>query len=53
MFIILKGVPTIYILLLPLAIILQMIFTLSLAFFLSSGAVYFRDIPTDAGCLCS
>ncbi|MFA6358540.1 MAG: ABC transporter permease [Candidatus Omnitrophota bacterium] len=42
---ILKGLPTIFILLLPLAIILQLIFTLSLAFFLSSGAVYFRDIP--------
>jgi lipopolysaccharide transport system permease protein len=46
MFIFLKGVPSAYILLLPLAILLQMIFTLSLAFFLSSGAVYFRDIPT-------
>jgi ABC-type polysaccharide/polyol phosphate export permease len=31
--------------LLPLAILLQLMFTLSLAFFLSSGAVYFRDIP--------
>jgi len=45
----LKGAPTVYILLLPLAIILQMVFTLSLAFFLSSGAVYFRDIPTMLG----
>lgn len=42
---ILKGMPTIFILLLPLAILLQLIFTLSLAFFLSSGAVFFRDIP--------
>jgi lipopolysaccharide transport system permease protein len=45
LFLILKGMPTIYILLLPLAILLQMMFTFSLAFFLSSGAVYFRDIP--------
>jgi ABC-type polysaccharide/polyol phosphate export permease len=45
----LKGAPTMYILLLPLAIILQMMFTLSMAFFLSSGAVYFRDIPTMLG----
>ena len=51
LFLILKGVPTIFILLLPLAIILQMIFTLSLAFFLSSGAVYFRDIPQILGAL--
>jgi lipopolysaccharide transport system permease protein len=49
LFIFLKGTPTVYILLLPLAIILQMMFTLSLAFFLSSGAVYFRDIPTMLG----
>jgi len=49
LFIFLKGTPTVYILLLPLAIILQMVFTLSLAFFLSSGAVYFRDIPTMLG----
>jgi ABC-type polysaccharide/polyol phosphate export permease len=45
LFVVLKGVPTIFILMLPLAIILQMMFTLSLAFFLSSGSVYFRDIP--------
>ncbi len=49
LFIFLKGTLTIYILLLPLAIILQIVFTLSLAFFLSSGAVYFRDIPTMLG----
>jgi ABC-type polysaccharide/polyol phosphate export permease len=49
LFFFLKGAPTVYILLLPLAIILQMVFTLSLAFFLSSGAVYFRDIPTMLG----
>jgi lipopolysaccharide transport system permease protein len=51
LFVILKGVPTIFILLLPLAILLQMIFTLSLAFFLSSGAVYFRDIPQMLGAI--
>ena len=51
LFLILKGAPTIFILLLPLAIILQMMFTLSLAFFLSSGAVYFRDIPQILGAL--
>lgn len=49
LFFFLKGTPTVYILLLPLAIILQMVFTLSLAFFLSSGSVYFRDIPTMLG----
>jgi lipopolysaccharide transport system permease protein len=49
MFLILKGVPTAFILLLPLAIILQIMFTISLAFFLSSGAVYFRDIPQMLG----
>jgi len=48
---ILKGAPTIFILLLPLAIVLQMMFTLSLAFFLSSGAVYFRDIPQMLGAI--
>jgi lipopolysaccharide transport system permease protein len=48
---ILKGAPTIYILLLPLAILLQMMFTFSLAFFLSSGTVYFRDIPQMLGAL--
>ncbi len=45
----LKGVPTIYILTIPLVIALQFIFTLSLAFFFSSGAVYFRDIPQILG----
>lgn len=45
----LKGLPTIFILLLPLAILLQLLFTLSLALFLSSGAVYFRDIPQMLG----
>jgi len=49
LYVILKGAPTVYILLLPVAIILQVIFTLSLAFFFSSGAVYFRDIPQMLG----
>jgi lipopolysaccharide transport system permease protein len=49
LFLILKGFPTIFILLLTLAIVLQMMFTLSMGFFLSSGAVYFRDIPTMLG----
>ncbi|MEI6842670.1 MAG: ABC transporter permease [Methanomicrobiales archaeon] len=49
LFFALKGTPTIFILLLPLAIFLQVMFTLSLAFFLSSGAVYFRDIPQVVG----
>jgi ABC-type polysaccharide/polyol phosphate export permease len=49
LFFFLKGVPTVYILLLPVAIVMQMIFTLSLSFFLSSGAVYFRDIPAMLG----
>lgn len=51
LFVILKGAPTIFILLLPLAIVLQLIFTLSLSFFLSSGAVYFRDIPQILGAI--
>jgi lipopolysaccharide transport system permease protein len=51
LFLILKGIPTIYILLLPLAILLQMMFTLSFGFFLSSGAVYFRDIPQMLGAI--
>jgi ABC-type polysaccharide/polyol phosphate export permease len=51
LFVILKGVPTIFILLLPLAIFLQILFTLSLAFFLSSGSVYFRDIPQMMGAI--
>ncbi|OGB62635.1 MAG: hypothetical protein A2Y94_09640 [Caldithrix sp. RBG_13_44_9] len=49
LFIFLKGTLSVYILLLPLAIVLQMMFTMSLAFFLSSGSVYFRDIPTMLG----
>jgi len=49
MFLILKGVPSVYLLLLPLAIILQFLFTLSLGLFLSSGAVFFRGIPQILG----
>jgi lipopolysaccharide transport system permease protein len=51
LFLFLKGTPTVFILLLPLAILLQMLFTLSFGFFLSSGAVYFRDIPQILGAL--
>jgi len=51
LFFLLKGIPTVYILILPLAVILQIMFTLSLAFFFSSGAVYFRDIPQILGAL--
>ena len=51
LYVILKGVPTIFILLLPLAILLQMMFTFSLAFFLASGSVYFRDIPQMLGAI--
>ncbi len=51
LFLILNGIPTIFILFLPIAMILQIIFTLSLALFLSSGAVYFRDIPQMLGAL--
>jgi len=51
LFVILKGVPTIFILFLPLAIVLQIMFTFSLAFFLSSASVYFRDIPQMLGAI--
>lgn len=51
LFLVLKGAPSIFILLLPVAILVQLIFTLSLAFFLSSGAVFFRDIPQIMGAL--
>jgi lipopolysaccharide transport system permease protein len=48
-FLILKGLPTIYLIVLPLALFLQLLLTLSFAFILSSGAVYFRDIPQILG----
>ena len=51
LFVMLKGLPTIFILFLPLAILLQIMFTLALSFFLSSGAVFFRDIPQILGAL--
>jgi ABC-type polysaccharide/polyol phosphate export permease len=51
LFVLLKGIPTVFILLLPVAILLQLMFTLSFAFLLSSGAVYFRDIPQILGAL--
>lgn len=49
LFCFLKGTPTIFILLLPLVVILQILFTLALGFFLSSGAVFLRDIPQILG----
>jgi ABC-type polysaccharide/polyol phosphate export permease len=51
LYLVLKGVPTIFILLLPLAVALQILFTLALAFFFSSGSVYFRDIPQLLGAI--
>ncbi len=51
LFVILKGAPSIYIAFLPLAIILQLIFTFGLAFLLSSASVFFRDIPQILGTL--
>jgi len=48
-YVILKGAPTIFILFLPLAILLQMLFTFALAFLLSSGSVYLRDVPQMLG----
>jgi ABC-type polysaccharide/polyol phosphate export permease len=47
----LRGAPSIYILFLPLAIALQVIFTFGLAFIFSSASVYFRDIPQILGSL--
>ncbi len=49
--IILKGSFSIFTLLLPFVIVLQVLFTLSLGLFLSSGAVFFRDIPHILGAL--
>ncbi len=50
-FIILKGVPSVYIVFLPIGIILQMIFTLSLSLIFSSATVFFRDTPQILGSL--
>lgn len=49
LYIILKGIPSIYIIFLPIGIILQMMFTLSLSLIFSSATVYFRDIPQILG----
>jgi len=51
LFIFLKGAPSIFIALLPLAIVLQLIFTFALAFLVSSASVFFRDIPQILGSL--
>jgi len=51
LYLILKGIPTIYIFLLPFAIVLQLLFTLSLSLILSGGTVYFRDIPQMLGAI--
>ncbi len=48
-FIILKGMPSIYIVFLPIGIILQVIFTLSLSLIFSSATVFFRDTPQILG----
>ncbi len=50
-FIILKGMPSIYIVFLPIGIILQMLFTFSLSLIFSSATVFFRDIPQILGSL--
>jgi lipopolysaccharide transport system permease protein len=50
-FIILKGTPSFYIIFLPIGIILQLMFTLSLSLIFSSATVYFRDIPQILGSL--
>lgn len=49
LYILLKGIPSIYIIFLPIGIILQMMFTLSLSLIFSSATVYFRDIPQILG----
>jgi ABC-type polysaccharide/polyol phosphate export permease len=51
LFIILKGTPSFYLVFLPIGIILQMMFTLSLSLIFSSATVYFRDIPQILGSL--
>ncbi len=51
LFIILKGAPSIYIVFLPIGIVLQMMFTLSLSLIFSSATVFFRDIPQILGSL--
>lgn len=51
LFIVLKGMPSIYIVFLPLGIVLQMMFTLSLSLIFSSATVFFRDTPQILGSL--
>lgn len=45
MMVVLRGPFTIWILLLPLIIAVQLIFTLGCAFFLSAATVFYRDVP--------
>ncbi len=51
LYIILKGIPSVYLIFLPVGIFLQIIFTLSLSLIFSSITVYFRDIPQILGSL--
>lgn len=51
LFMMLKGIPSIYIVFLPIGIILQMTFTLSLSLIFSSATVFFRDTPQILGSL--
>lgn len=48
-FFILKGIPGVYVLMLPLFIIIQIIFSLGFGFLFSAGTVFFRDIPQIIG----
>lgn len=49
LFLILKGIPQPVILLLPVVILLQILFTLGFSFLLSAATVFFRDIPQILG----
>ncbi len=51
LYIALKGMPSIYIVFLPIGIVLQMMFTLSLSLIFSSATVFFRDTPQILGSL--
>lgn len=44
-FFIVKGLPGVMVLLLPILIIIQILFTLGFSFLLSAATVFFRDIP--------
>ena len=48
-FFLLEGSPSIFIIFLPLAIFLHLIFSFALGFFFSSASVFFRDIPQILG----